>query len=229
MRKNDIRGLVVVIIALIVFNVFSFFVPFEHTIGFWLGYGFGMLALVLQLPLLYLAFRKGETPRSRFYGFPIAQIGWIYFIVQFVLSVLGMTLGAIIPVWLIVLVYVVVLSVAAIGFIAVDAMRDEIERQDSVVEKNVSAMRDMQSKASTILGLCEGNQKEELKKLVEEIRYSDPVSNEETMESEAELDRLLNELQKALIDNNRDTVTSLCKRAMVLLAERNRLCKMSKR
>jgi len=226
--RNNLRGLITVLILMAVFNVLSFVIPFQHGVVFWLSYCFGMLALVLQLPLLYIAFRKGDTPKSRFYGFPIAQIGGIYLVVQLVLSLLGMMLGKWILTWIVVVLYVLVLAAALIGFVAVDAMRDEIERQEQLVTQNVVNMRAIQSKANSLLNQYDGADSGILRKLVEEIRYSDPVSNDATMDKEAQLESLLNDLEKAIEESRDEMVRSLCKKGISTLEERNRLCKLNK-
>jgi len=226
--KNNLRGLITVLILLAVFNVLSFVIPFEHNAVFWLSYSFGMLALVLQLPLLYVAFRKGDTPKSRFYGFPIAQIGAIYLLVQLVLSLLGMVFGAWIPVWIVVVIYVLVLAISVTGFVAADAMRDEIERQEQTVTRNVARMKTIQSRANTLLNLYNGANSETLRKLVEELRYSDPVSNDATVDAETTLELLLEELKDVVEAGNDEKMPKLCSQLMSTLGERNRLCKLNK-
>lgn len=70
MSKNIIRGTVAIVILFIVFSVLCIAIPFEHTMSYWLAFVFGGIAILVQLPLLYLAFCRGNTPKSRFYGFP---------------------------------------------------------------------------------------------------------------------------------------------------------------
>ena len=67
-----------------------------------------------------------------------------------------------------------------------------------------------------------------LTKLAEEFRYSDPVSREAIAEAEADLTAVIDELQSALTDGEREAALQLTKKASLLLAERNRLCKLNK-
>ena len=60
------------------------------------------------------------------------------------------------------------------------------------------------------------------------MKYSDPVSGQATEELETELDTLVSELQKAVIDGENEAALLLCKKARDILAERNRVCKLSK-
>ena len=117
---------------------------------------------------------------------------------------------------------------AAVGFIAADAMRDEVERQDVQLKKDVSAMRALQSKVNGIVGLCGADIRPEVTKLAEELRYSDPVSSEALAEIEAELTAYTDELQAAVVDGDSASARELCRKISVTLLERNRLCKLNK-
>lgn len=229
LKKNDKRGLIVAAIVLVVYNVIAFVVPFAHTGVFWISYIFGLIAILVQFPLLYVAFRKENTPKSRFYGFPIAQIGTRYLYIQIIITLICMFWGKIIPLWIVIVVDMIVLAMAVIGFVATDAMRDEIERQDAELLNRVADMRAIQSKMSVLPGQCKG---ESITKVVtlfaEEIRYSDPVSSKATAEIEKDLSEVVNGLQQAVIEGDLENVEMLCKRGMVILSERNRLCKLDK-
>jgi len=49
---------------------------------------------------------------------------------------------------------VLLLALAVVGCITVDAMRDEIVRQDDVLKKKVSSMRELQSLAASLVSQC---------------------------------------------------------------------------
>ena len=68
----------------------------------------------------------------------------------------------------------------------------------------------------------------EIKALADEFRYSDPVSNDAIADAEADLSALVDELQIAVVDGDNGAVDKLCRKASAQLAERNRLCKLSK-
>ena len=144
-----------------------------------------------------ISFHNGESVRSKFYGFPIARIGVLYLAVQLVLCLLFMPLAQWVPAWVSTIVFVVVFAVSAVGCIAADIMRDEVERQDVKLKKDVSSMRSMQSRANALVSQCEATElKAELQKLAEDFRYSDPVSNDAVVDVEASLSACLDELQR---------------------------------
>ena len=229
MNKTKFRTGIVLAVVFVVFTVAAFAIPFRKNGIFWLSYVFGVAAIAAQIYVLQVAFSGQKSLRSKFYGFPIARVGVVYLIVQLVLSLVAMALAAILPIWVAILADVVVLGAAAVGFVATDAMREEIQRQDTALKKDVSAMRTMQSMARSLAGQCgDAALAKDLEGLSEAFRYSDPVSSDGVMEAETELRRLLEELQKALVDQDYGAAGTLCRRTMAALNERNRLCKLNK-
>ena len=204
-------------------------VPFVKNAAYWLSFVFTLLAFAAQLYVFKISFRNGESVRNKFYGFPIARIGVLYLAVQLALGLLVMALAKWLPAWIGVILFVVTLAVAAVGCIAADMMRDEVERQDVQLKKDVSHMRAMQSKANALVNQCDAPVlKNELEKLAEDFRFSDPVSSEALADIEASLSACLDELQRSLTDGDMDSAAVLCRRAKTVLVERNRLCKLNK-
>lgn len=225
MSKNTARWWAVLAVLLVVHSVVAFVLPFAKDTVFILSYVFTLVALGAQIYVIRTAFYQGEGVKSKFYGFPIAKVGAIYLIAQMVLSLVFMALGNKVPVWLPVVIYVVMLGAAVLGFIAVDAARDEVVRQDVKVKKDVSIMRDLQATINALVGQCDAA---ELKKFAESLRYSDPVSSEALLDVEAELTVCVNQIQQAVTDKNAEEIAAACQKAEIVLAKRNLLCKQSK-
>ena len=229
MKKNAIRWWVVLGVVLVVYNVLAFALPFPKTAVFAVSYLFTMIAILAQIYVIRTAFYRGEGVKSKFYGFPIAKLGVIYLAVQLIAGLVFMALGLIVPVWLPLALYVVLLGVAAVGFVAADAARDEVVRQEVKLEKDVSRMREFQAKGRALVAL---NQVPEaarpLEKLAEDLRFSDPVSSEALTEIEDRLAECLAQLQEAVSAQKTEQILSVCQEAEHILAERNQLCKLSK-
>jgi hypothetical protein len=64
--------------------------------------------------------------------------------------------------------------------------------------------------------------------LSEALQYSDPISSPAIMEVEYQLSQLMDELEKAVVEEEYAAAHSLCAQAMQTLSERNRLCKLNK-
>ena len=229
MKKDTMRGVVGLGVLLILYILIAFLIPFAKTATFWVSFVFTMIAFCVVAASIYIAFVKNPDAKSRFYGFPIARIGIIYGIAQLLAGLLLMALGKWVPVWLAVLVYAIMLGAAVIGLISADAVAEQIHAQDAKLKKDVAAMRAIQSKLSVLPGQCEDPVTAKcLTQLAEEIRFSDPVSSEATQETEADLNALTDELQKAVLEHDTAAAQNLCKRCQAVLMERNRLCKLEK-
>lgn len=227
--KNSTRSLIIIAIALVVFSVIAFAIPFAHTTAFWVAYGFGALAILFQLYIFKVSFAADGDAKSRFYGFPIARLGVYYLVAQLIVSVIEMALAKVIPTGVAVAVNVLLLALAVVGCITVDAMRDEIIRQDGALKMKVGNMREMQSISAALVGQC-GDEalKPMLQKLADEFRYSDPVSSEKTQELEEDMKAQLGDIQQALVEGDSDGAKKLCRKLMGSLTERNRICSVSK-
>lgn len=229
MNRNQKRIAAVISIILVVFTVISFAVPFEKNSIFWFSWIFGVIAIAMQLYVMKIAFHNAESVRSKFYGFPIARIGIIYMIMQLVLSVLFMALAEIVPIWIPVILYVVLLGGGLVGFIGTDAAREEIEKQDIKIKADTSCIMTLRSTINTLSDQChDRDSKKALTDLADEFRYSDPVSNAATKTIEAELESSVSELKKVITDGTNDQVMSACRKVSSILAERNMQCKLNK-
>lgn len=229
MKKNTIRGILVLVICLVLYHLLAFLIPFVRGSVFWLAYGFTLAAFVVAATAIYLAVYRRPGVKSQFYGFPIARIGVIYGIAQLVLGLVFMALGFWIVEWIPILIFVFLLGAALIGIISADAVRDDIEEQDAKLKESVSVMRSLQSKLNRMAAQCDApDALAAVKNLSEELRFSDPVSSPALQEVEADLSAVVDELEQAVVDGDTDCVLQLCRKATAILSERNRLCKLNK-
>lgn len=230
-NKNTIRTLITAAVIIIVYNLLAFLIPFKHGTIFWLAYVFGFIAIIVGLLVFALAYGGDHSARSRFYGTPIAAVGLYYAIAQVVISFITMAVGggSSGPAWPFLLISILLLAAAILGTVATDFVRDEVRGQDEVLKKNVENIRALRSLGSSLVAQCTDEEaKKELKKLADTLNYCDPVSNDATIAAENELDSLLQEIQRAIVDGDNASIAPLCKKASNVLAERNRLCKLNK-
>lgn len=225
MKKDAVRGVVVLGVLLVLYILIAFLIPFVHTATFWVSFVFTLIAFGVVAASIYIAFIKNPDAKSRFYGFPIAKIGVIYGAVQLSAGLVLMALAAIVPAWIAVLVYAVALGAAVIGLVSAEAVVSEIHVQDAKLKNNVALMRSLQSKINQIAAQSEDKG---IKALAEEFRYSDPVSSDALAEIERDLAAVVDELQAAVVDGDGEATDKLCRKAAATLAERNRLCKLNK-
>lgn len=228
-NRNQVREWLVIAITFIVFSVIAFAAPFTRNNVFWVSYGFGAVAVLAQIVVFQKAFHEGETVTSKFFGFPIARIGIIWMAVQVVLSLVFMALAVHIATWVAVVICVVVIGVAAVGLIAADAARDEVERVEVKQKADVRLMRRLQAEAKAMAAGCgDAATKKLLQELGDELRFSDPVSGPGLMEIEQQLEAELQAVQTALDAGDYSEAVKCIGIARRTLAKRNVLCKAVK-
>ena len=231
-NKNLVRGLLVFAIVLCAYNLLAFLIPFRHTSTFWLGYVFGLVAIAFQIVALLVAFRNVDTARSKFYGIPTLRVGLYYLVGQLILSFIAMALGFVpgFPIWPLWLIFILFLAFAALGMIGADAVRDEIEQQEFVVKRDTSAMRELQNMSASLARRCQDPAlAAELKKVAEDLRYSDPVSSALTEESEYRIKEMLEDVSGEVSSRQTYKALETCKSIRNLLAERNEILKQNKK
>ena len=230
LNEKEKKGVLVLVLLFVVYTLIVLAVPFAKGGMFWLTYLFTAAAFGVQAYVFKLSFEKEAGAKSKFYGFPIARVGVLYLAVQIVLGLVFMALAVVAPVWLALVLYLALLVAAAVGVIATDSIRDEVERQDAQLKKDVATMRALQSKAAALPARCEDTTaKAALEKLAEEFRYSDPVSAPALADLETDMAATMEELSAAVTDGDNAAVLALCKKISATLAERNRLCKLNKK
>ena len=228
MTKNASRGIMMLLILLAVFSVIAFVIPFPKNTVFWIAYVCGVFAILFQLYIFRSSFGQSDA-RSRFYGFPIARLGIYYLVIQLIVSVIEIALSKLLPTWVVVIINVLILAVALIGCITTETMRDEIATQDTKLKKSVSNMRELQSLTAVLPNQASDPElKKTLQKLVDEFRYSDPLTSEKTDPLEEDMRCQVGNLQQALVDGDVEGAKTLCLKLFDSLRERNRLCSLNK-
>ena len=228
-KTNETRWWVGLGAVTVVYNVIAFALPFGKTAVFFLSWAFTMAALAAQVYVIRTAFFKGEGVRSKLYGFPIARVGIIYLAVQVVLGLVFMVLGTVVPIWLPLVLYVALMGTALIGLITTEGAREEVERQERKLVKDVGRMKKFRALADTLaVERCVPEAEEPLRELAEAFRYSDPVSSGALREIEDTLADDLAHLQDAVALLEKEKALELCRKTRQNLEERNQLCRLHK-
>ena len=231
LNKKQLLPIAAFAVILIVYNVLAFVLPFAHKGPFWTAYVFGLISIFVSAAVIALAFNKTNTPKSRFYGFPIARVGVLYALIQLPLSFITMALSRIgdLPVWPFALVFVLLLAFALLGTIGAEAARTEVERIENDKKNSTASMKQFGVLSAGLADRCSDPEaKRAVTRLADALRYSDPVSGPATAAAEEELGALLNELRSAVASGDAASVQSVVNTAMNVLDERNRLCRLNK-
>ena len=206
-------------------------IPFPKNAASWISFVFTLVSFVLSLGVTLYVFGKDDEMTSKFYGFPIFKIAYMYPLVQFIVGVVICLIAAFVavPYWVALILSLVILGVSAIGVIATDNARDIVEQTEAESERVTKATKMFNLNIASVLDLCtEPSVKIELEKLAESFRFSDPVSSDATEDIESTIMEKLENLKISISSSDSDENIAKITELKNLLAERNRICKVSK-
>lgn len=230
MSKNKIRGYIVLAVLAALLSIIAFAAPFKRETVFWLGYGFGIFSILFQIIVFNIAFSAAGDPKSNFYGFPIATIGTTYLILQLIVTVIEMAVSTGMAAWIALILNAVLLAFVIISCIGADVQRDEAARQDEKITRDTTLMKSLIADAAALADLSEDSKmKKILQNVGEKFRFSDPLSSPETESIETELKNQTDEIRTLLLAGKADETEGLCKKLLITLAERNRICSLNKK
>lgn len=213
-------------IVLVAFCVLYFVIPFPKSGAAWAAFAFAVVSIIGGCGISWYAF-KNEGLKSKIYGFPMFRIGFAYTIIQMLFGLIIMIAGSFVtvPVWIPVAVSVVILALTGIGLIGTDNARDIITEQQMATQAAVKQMKMFRLDMQYIVDTCTDPElKKPLEKLADSFRYSDPVSNDELTEIEANLQSQVKNLA-ALVNTDKEAAQTKITEVSNLLADRNRRCK----
>lgn len=230
MNKKVGSFIAVYAIIFIIFNVVALVIPFESYASRWITFVFMDIAILLSAGITWIAFSKGEDVKSKFYGFPVFRIGIIYSTLQFVvwLIISCICFAVEVPGWISVIICTLFLGFAFVGVTAIDNVRDIAEEQDNNLLTKTKVVKDFSIDIDSLILACEDEKlKKALKKLAEEVKYSDPVSSEATAEIEAKIQKEV-DLLAGLARLDYGEAMEMIENISNKLARRNSLCKEKK-
>lgn len=229
--KKSKSVIAVYAILLVVYVLAFLIIPFIKIAASWISFAFTIIAIASGLLVFNFAFNAKETPVSKIYGYPIFRVGAVYALAQLALGIVICAIAAFVavPYWVAFLISVILLGAAAIGVIITDNTRDLVEHVDEATKADTESATRFQISIAGIVDCCEDAAlKSELQKLDETFRFSDPISNHHTKDTEEKLSVLLVELKNFVENNNTVEAASRIKKISNVLAERNRICKVTK-
>ena len=228
--KKSLSTVIAFAIALALYVLIVTVIPFEKPASSWVAFSFGALSIIVCCAITLLAMLKGTGYTSKVYGLPVLKLGFVYLGSQMAVSLVFFIIGAFValPAWISLILSIILLGLCAIGVLLTDNVRDAIAEIEAEDKSSVRVMKTFNVDLSATLSTCtDPDLKSQLEDLVEDFKYSDPVSNDQTEEIENTIRgeiEVLNTLISLKDDNAKGKVQTI----KGLLATRNAICKSSK-
>lgn len=200
-----------------------------HTGVFWVSWTFMILAFAAMTFAGVILGKRGMFLRDWLFGFPIVKHSTVYIIVEFIASTVFIILDKIIPFGWAFAAQFIILSVYGVCAVSCFLAKETIDDVHNKISDKTRFLKLLRVDAEMLVEKCSNPElKEQLKTLSEAIRYSDPMSNEALFEMEKEITFTVSECGKSIETGDFEEAEELCKKAVLLLAERNKKCKALK-
>ena len=226
------KYLILIGLFLVVYSVFVFVIPFakQNIATFVITYITSVIAISAQAYFAKVSF-SNESLKSKFYGFPIAKVGFVYLLAQLIVSIIVYVVGAFVNIapWIIIIIEVVIIALAAFGLITTTSYKDVIEELEEKVVVDKSFISKLKLDASSyVYRITSKETKELFDKFVDIVKYSDPISNDSLKSIENEIDTKFNEIKDLINQENYLLANREINTIINLMNSRNELCKRTK-
>lgn len=169
---------ILLIIALVV-TTLTFLIPFAHTPVFWIGIGCTWAMFCITAGVYYYAFQKRSNVFSYFLGWPIYQVSLISLVVQIIFGFVLNTLSSHFPLKAAIFTELLIFAATSICLVFKGAARDTVNACESSDKSSTAIFRSIRTRVEVLIACTEDkNMKESLKRISDELRYSDPTHHE---------------------------------------------------
>lgn len=225
-KKISILGTIIFLVGLGMFNLCVFLIVSDYTAVFWTAYIFTTIAFVTQGVMNFI-FEKYDL-NEKFLGLPLIYIGSVYFIIQLIIGIVCMMVP--VSITFSILVQSIILAIYITMILTWIIAKEYIMKTDGNIKKVTNPIRTLTMEAEHLyLSQENGSKKNELKKLYEAIKYSDPMSNtDEICMMDEQINTAFFSLREKIPMITDEDVKQEIKKILVLLTKRNLMCKESK-
>lgn len=215
-----------VIFALYNVLVFTFANNFTKT--FWFAYGFTVLAFILQIVGFFISYDRKTTPNNTFFGLPLTIIGLVYLCVQIVAGSILM-IYADLSLKVANIIQIIVLAGYIVACSAALFAKNVVIEADEKTKDQVLFLKLLENDIVSLQEKCNDPAlSTRLENLAELVKYSDPISHPSLSLMEQKITNKINQLiEKAEAGKGLES-NDICNEIELLLADRNRKCKILK-
>lgn len=232
MKKNFITYTITWALLLALFNLITFIIPAmpendKYTDSFWIGYAFITVMLIGQLVCAAMVFNKDEL-KNAFYNISLLKIGYSGLIFSIVIGSICM-IFSFLPYWVGIVLCAVTLVFNVLCVLRAKTAADTVSEIDDKVKVKTFFIKSLTVDAESLMARADDEAiKAECKKVVEALRYSDPMSNDALSSAEGQITIKFASLSEAVGEKDNEKVSSIAKELLILIDDRNKKCKLLK-
>lgn len=193
---------------------------------FWVIY-FAILASLIGQAVCSMMYAKKEKKEERFLYIPVVLISYIALLMCLLLA-LEAVLISFLPTWFTVIVAVLVLAFYALSVIRTMAAAEMVMTVGQKVEQQTDFIRSLTARARAMEQNAPEAYRQQVKRVYEALRYSDPSSTEKLAGIEEEIDTVYRRFAEAVKAADEAAIRNEADALCALIKERNELCKRYK-
>ena len=232
MKSNFKYYVIVWAVLVALFNVIVFVTPNQiagvskFDGSFWVGYIFIMITFVAQLGVAWYSLKDDIT--KTFYRMPLLSISYGSLIAVMIVGILCMVIPGF-PVWVGIILCLLVLAFSIVSMMQAQAAASVIGDIDTKIKNKTFFIKSLTVDIDSLLARAASSEmSEELKKVYEVVRYSNPMSNDALSGIESSITIKVSELSECVGKADIEGVKVLVKEINILLNDRNKKCKLLK-
>ncbi len=229
MKKARNYYLIIWAICFALFNLVVFVVPNENqqADNFWIGYALITASLVGNLACSFVTLNQKSNAKV-FYNIPLITISIVGIVVSTIAGAIFMTVPEI-ETWVGIIVLFVILAIVAIASLTAKSAADIVGDIDDKIKTQTSFIKGITLDAEMLMSSATTPEiKDEIKKVYEAFRFSDPMSSDALTDVEGRIQNQFNLLSEVTITENTEKVSQVAKDLLSLIDYRNKKAKISK-
>ncbi len=233
MKKTVKIYLAIWFIAVALFNVLAFVVPAWGNVEkfetpFFIGYGFIMLVLFLQLVLVLYFIGKTKDKQTAFLRLNLINIAYMALIASIICGGICMVFTAI-PVWIAVVLCAIVAAIFGIAILKTELAVSAVQEVGRKYKQSCAFIRQLSAETEVLIGEAKTERARACaKKVYEAVRYSDPVSSDSLRMVELQIENEWQAFAAALRAGEEEKLSELADKVLSSLNGRNVRCKTLK-
>ena len=199
----------------------------RYDIRFWTSFIFILCAYIGNLMCAYFAF-KAENFNKLFLNLPLITVSWSLLITMIVVGSIFMLIPDF-PAWVTAIICILIFAINVILVVNGIWAANIVNETNNKTKSQTSFIKNMIVTAENILDKAKSDEvKNECKKVYGAFRYSDPMSNENLVNIENEIDKKLSDFVTVIYENDIQKVKKITNELLVLINKRNIDCKLLK-
>ncbi len=225
MKKNSGFGFMGLGVVFVVFTAIVM-ILFEKDTTFWVSYG--IVALFFCMYALTLYTRAAKSGSNTFLGLSILIVGTWWVLIQMLASVVFMIIPSM-PVKTVIIEGIILFAVYLILYLSSLFSQRIIETDETRQKEKVAFIRALVIRLEGCLDRCNSvAARTEVTKLLEKVRYCDPMSDTRLSVLEQEISSKIDALSAGLEKTSDEEIGSMCQSIRLLVDERARMCMLYK-